>query len=88
VIESHVSESRFGLHNTLKTHRKTLGCKRPGFFRVHYGHKGDATVKFEALSSACQIVNERLFKCVQPMPHNYKQILSAKGIRVAHNHLA
>ena len=35
-------------------------------FRVHYRHKGDAAVKFEALSSACQIVNERLLECVQP----------------------
>ena len=30
------------------------------------GHKGDAAVKFEALSSAGQIVNERLMKCVKP----------------------
>ena len=33
------------------------------FFRVHYGHEGDATGKFKALSSACQIVNETKMKC-------------------------
>jgi cellobiose-specific phosphotransferase system component IIA len=36
------------------------------FWGVHYGHKGDAAMKLEALSSARQIVNERLMKCVQP----------------------
>jgi hypothetical protein len=33
-------------------------------------HKGDATGKFKALSSACEIVNERLMKCVKPAQKN------------------
>jgi hypothetical protein len=33
------------------------------FFMVHYSHKGDAAVKFEGLSNACQIVNERHDVC-------------------------
>ena len=39
-------------------------AKGMDFFRVHYGHKGDAAVKFKALSHTCQIVNERLLECV------------------------
>ena len=34
--------------------------------RAQWPHKGDAAVKFEGLSSDCQIANERLMKCVQP----------------------
>jgi hypothetical protein len=33
---------------------------------LHYGHKPYAAVNPEALSSACQIVIERLMMCVQP----------------------
>jgi hypothetical protein len=36
------------------------------FFRIHCRHKGDAAMKFEALSNASQIVNERLLEYVQP----------------------
>jgi hypothetical protein len=43
-------------------------------FRVHYGHKGDAAVIFEALSSACQIVNESLHKKTKQM--TFKQPFS------------
>jgi hypothetical protein len=45
-------------------------------------HKGEAAGKFEALSSASQIVNERLMKCVQPAQNNkvelkpFKQLFS------------
>ena len=57
-----MSERRFGVRSTQgEGHIAALQTK------VHYGHtKGDAAIKFEALSSACQIVNERLMKCVQP----------------------
>jgi hypothetical protein len=52
------------------------GCKRPGFFREHYSHnKGDAVGKFEALSSARQIGNERLMKCVQPEQKNKAELM-------------
>jgi hypothetical protein len=60
-------------HSRPRAQRNTPGQGHNGhwpqnvFFRVHYGNKGDAAVKFEALSSACQIVNERLMKCVQPV---------------------
>jgi hypothetical protein len=56
--------------------------QKTDFFRVQFGHKGNAALKFEALSSACQIVNERLMKCVQPAQkkqsraHAFKQIFS------------
>jgi hypothetical protein len=44
-----------------------IGLKGNGFFGgALQPHKGDGARKFKALSSACQIVNERLMKCVQP----------------------
>ena len=52
-------------HSGRRAQRST--AKGMDFFRVHYGHKGDAAVKFKALSSACQIVNERLLAGVQPV---------------------
>ena len=64
---------RFRLRSTLREKGTTQNSgpqKAWIFFRVHYSHKGDAAVKFEALSSACQIVNERLIKCVQPAKKN------------------
>ena len=58
MTESGVSERCFGLRSTLgKGHNAALrAAKGMDFFRVHYGHKGYAALKFEALSTACQIV--------------------------------
>ena len=48
-------------------HLEKRGAKGMDFFRVHYGHtKGMPPWKFKVLSSASQIVNERLMKWVQP----------------------
>jgi hypothetical protein len=73
-MESHVSERCFGrLQNKIitrlgqlaSTHYPAIGRKRHVFFSLP--DKGDAGGKFEALSSVCQIVNERLMNCVQPV---------------------
>ena len=62
---------RIAEHTQGEWHKAALrASKGMDFFRVHYGHKGDAAVKFEALLSACQIVNERLLECVQLMQKN------------------
>ena len=53
-------------------------AKGRDFVREHYGHNGDATVKFEALSSAGQIVNERLLECVQPAQKHKSSLCSLK----------
>lgn len=58
--------------------QRPLDAKGMDCFRVHYDRKGDAPVKFEALSSACQIVNERLMKCVQPAQKNKAELMPFK----------
>jgi hypothetical protein len=50
------------------------------FVRLHYGHKGDPAVEIEALSSACQIVNERLLECVQPAQINKAELMPFKQL--------
>jgi hypothetical protein len=49
-------------------------------FRVHYDHKGDAAVKVEAVSSACQIVKERRLECVQPVQKNKAELMTFKQL--------
>ena len=46
------------------------------FFRVHYGRKGDEIRGI--ISSACQIVNERLMKCVQPEQKKKAELMPFK----------
>ena len=65
-----IAHTQGEVHNAALQPEKVWICLGMDFFRVHYGHKGDAAVKFEALSSACQILNERLLECVQPTQKN------------------
>jgi hypothetical protein len=51
------------------------------FWGGHYDHtKGTSPGKFEALASSCQIVNERLMKCVQRKKTNKAELVPFKQI--------
>jgi hypothetical protein len=50
---------RIAQHTQEEGHNAALqAAKGLDFFRVHYSHNEDAAMIFEAVSSACQIVNK------------------------------
>jgi hypothetical protein len=64
---SHVSERCFGAHSREQGIIFIIFSPRHGFFLggALRPHLRNTAGEFEALSSACQIVNERQMKCVQ-----------------------